>query len=96
MPLVIHSTVKAVIEQQQYFFETLWSRAIPARQKFKEIEQEVKTEFVETVRDPDEIQELGFNLINKAEEEIAILFSMTNASHLQAKTGALTFYRKQP
>jgi hypothetical protein len=94
VPLVIHSTVKAVIEQQQYFFETLWSRAIPARQKFKEIEQGVKTEFVETVRDPDEIQQLGFNLIKKAEEEIAILFSMTNASHLQAKTVALNLLQE--
>jgi hypothetical protein len=77
------------VEQQQYFFETLWNKAIPARQRFKEIEQGAKTEFVETVRDPHQIEELGFDLIRGAEEEIAILFSMTNASRLQAKRDAL-------
>jgi hypothetical protein len=85
----IRSTTKVFVEQQQYFFETLWGKAIPARQRFKEIEQGTKTEFVETVRDLHQIEELGFDLIKRAEEEIAILFSMTNASRLQAKTGAL-------
>ena len=85
----IRSTTKVFVEQQQYFFETLWNKAIPARQRFKEIEQGAKTEFVETVRDPHQIEELGFDLIRRAEEEIAILFSMTNASRLQAKRDAL-------
>jgi hypothetical protein len=85
----IRSTTKIFVEQQQYFFETLWSKAIPARQRFKEIEQGTKTEFVETLRDLYQIEELGFDLIKRAEEEIEILFSMTNASHLQGKTGAL-------
>lgn len=35
---LIRSNVKAFVDQQQYFFETLWSRAIPAEQKIKEIE----------------------------------------------------------
>ena len=35
------------------------------------------------------MQQLGFDLIKRAEEEIVILFSMTNASSLQAKTEAL-------
>jgi two-component system sensor histidine kinase VicK len=85
----IRSTTRVFVEQQQYFFETLWNKAIPARQRFKEIEQGSKTEFVETVRDPHQIEELGFDLIRRAEEEIAILFSMTNASRLQAKREAL-------
>jgi two-component system, OmpR family, sensor histidine kinase VicK len=85
----IRSTTKVFVEQQQYFFETLWGKAIPARQRFKEIEQGAKTEFVETFRDPHQIEELGFDLIKRAEEEIAILFSMTNASRLQAKREAL-------
>jgi hypothetical protein len=85
----VRSTTKVFVEQQQYFFETLWNKAIPARQRFKEIEQGAKTEFVETVRDPHQIEELGFDLIRRAQEEIAILFSMTNASRLQAKRDAL-------
>ena len=85
----IYSNVRSFVDQQQYFFETLWSKAIPARQRFKEIEQGDKRDFVETVRDPQEIQQLAFDLIKRAEEEIGILYSMTNASRLQAKSGSL-------
>ena len=91
---IIHSNVKAVIEQQQYIFETLWSKAIPARQRFKEIEQGAKREFVETVRDPSEIQKLGFDLIKAAEDEILILFSTANAFHRQEKAGALELVKE--
>jgi len=85
----IRSTVKAFVEQQQHFFETLWSKAIPAKQRFKEIEEGAKREFVETVRDTSQIQKLDFELIKKAEEEILILFSTANAFRHQQKTGTL-------
>jgi hypothetical protein len=85
----IRSTSKVFVEQQQYFFETLWGKAIPARQRFKEIEQGAKTEFVEIVRDARQIEAICFDLIKRAEEEIEMLFSMTNASRLQMNTGAL-------
>src|SRR5215204_5423273 len=35
---VIYSNVKEIVEQNQYIFDTLWSSAIPAEQKIKEIE----------------------------------------------------------
>ncbi|CAN5456910.1 hypothetical protein BH18THE2_BH18THE2_21180 [soil metagenome] len=38
---LIRSNVKAFVEQQQYFFETLWNKAIPAEQKIMEIEEGV-------------------------------------------------------
>jgi two-component system, OmpR family, sensor histidine kinase VicK len=73
-PQSIWSNPKDLIKQHQYLFETLWSKAIPARQRLKELEQGVKTEFVETFRDPKEIQQLGFDLIKRAEEEIVNYF----------------------
>ncbi len=36
---VIHSNVKAVLEQHQYLFETLWGKSTLAEQKIKEIEE---------------------------------------------------------
>ena len=76
---VIFSTAKEFVEQEQFFFDMLWNRAIPAKQRFKEIEEGAKREFVETIRDPSEIQKLGFDLIKAAEDEILILFSTANA-----------------
>jgi signal transduction histidine kinase len=37
--LLIRSNVRAFVEQQQYFFETLWAKSIPAEQRIKEIEE---------------------------------------------------------
>ena len=85
--VLIRSTAKVFVEQQQFFFETLWRKAIPAKQRFKEIEEGAKREFVETVRDPSEIQKIGFDLIKKAEEEILVLFSTANAFLRQEKAG---------
>ncbi len=86
LPHLVSSTVKTLVEQQQYFFETLWSKAIPARQRFREIEEGAKREFAETIRDPHEIEKTEYELIMVAEEEILILFSTTNAFYRQIKT----------
>jgi two-component system, OmpR family, sensor histidine kinase VicK len=90
----IRSTTKVFVEQQQYFFETLWNKAILAKQRFNEIEQAAKREFVETIKDPYEIQKIGFDLIKRAEEEILILFSTANAFRRQAKAGALDLLKE--
>jgi two-component system sensor histidine kinase VicK len=90
----VYSNVKPFVEHQQFFFETLWNKAIPAKQRFKEIEKGAKREFVETIRDPSEIQKLGFDLIKKAEEEILIVFSTTNAFRRQDKAGALELLKE--
>src|SRR5215831_4191080 len=36
---LIRSNIRAFVEQQQYFFETLWAKSIPAEQRIKEIEE---------------------------------------------------------
>jgi two-component system sensor histidine kinase VicK len=73
---------------------TMAPPAIPAKQRFKEIEEGAKREFVETVRDPYEIQKLGFDLIEKAEDEILILFSTANAFRRQEKAGTLELLKE--
>ncbi len=87
LPHLVTSTVRVFAEQHRYFFETLWNNAIPAKKRMREIEQGAKREFVETIRDPSEIQRIGFDLIEKAEEEILVLFSTPNAFFLQGKAG---------
>jgi len=38
---VIYSNVNEVVEQGQYFFDTIWSKGIPAKHRIKEIEEGV-------------------------------------------------------
>lgn len=53
-PLLICTTLRAFVEQQQYFFDMLWKKAIPAKQRIKEIEEDLKREFIETIQDSEE------------------------------------------
>jgi two-component system sensor histidine kinase VicK len=38
----IRSNVKAFVDQQQFFFETLWNKAIPAEQRIREIDEGIE------------------------------------------------------
>jgi two-component system, OmpR family, sensor histidine kinase VicK len=91
---LIACTVETFVEQQEYLFETLWNKAIPAKQRIREIEEGTKREVLDTIRDPYEIQKIGFDLINKAEEEILIVFSTANAFRRQEKAGALELLKE--
>jgi hypothetical protein len=85
----IHSTVKSFIEEQQYFFNMLWSKAIPAEQKIKEIECGIVPYFIETIRDSEEIQRVAIRLLNSAKEEILLILPSANTFHRQEHAGII-------
>ena len=70
---VISSNVKGMVEQHQYLFETLWSRATPAHHRFKEIEEGVDQEFMRVVADPDEAAEIFAGMAKNAKTEAFML-----------------------
>src|SRR5919112_121379 len=51
VPLLICSNVKQIVRQQQYIFETLWNKAIPAEARIEEIELKKEHEFLEVCPD---------------------------------------------
>lgn len=89
LPHAVESTVRIFVEQQQYFFETLWNKAIPAEQRIGEIEEGIKPEVIETIREPKATQERTLELIKSAKEEILVIFSTSNAFRRQEKAGAV-------
>ncbi|MFZ0893630.1 MAG: hypothetical protein WAZ77_03920 [Candidatus Nitrosopolaris sp.] len=78
---------KALVEAQYFLFETLWNKAIPAQEKITEIEEGMKPPFIETLRDPHEIQKLGLDLVNSAKGELFLLFSTANSFRRQEEDG---------
>src|SRR5918998_94701 len=86
---MLRSTVRSFVEQQQYVFEELWKKAIPAEERIGEIEEGFKREFIETIRDPSEIHKIGSDLIKSAKEEILIIFSTSNAFHRELEKGGI-------
>ncbi len=91
---VIYSNAEEIVEQQQYIFDTLWRKAIPAEQKIREVEEGIEPEIIETIRDPVEIQMLGFELIKSAAYEILVIFSTANAFHRQERAGTMELFKE--
>ena len=69
-------------------------KAIPSKQRIKEIEQGLKREFIDIIRYPIDIRKLLFNLVKSASEEISILFSSANAFNMLEREGILEIIRE--
>jgi two-component system, OmpR family, sensor histidine kinase VicK len=51
---LIYSNIDQIVEQQQYMFETLWSKAIPSEQRIREIEGGVQLVSTRILEDQDQ------------------------------------------
>ena len=85
------SKFKELLGQEQYISDPFWNKVIPTEQEIREIEKEgsEKSEniILQIIRDPAEVQKLGFELIRSAKEEISIIFSTANAFHRLIRVG---------
>src|ERR671914_1929242 len=52
LPKLIYSNSMEMVEQQQNIFDIFWSKAIPAEQRIKEIEEDREEEFFQVINDP--------------------------------------------
>ena len=86
---IIYSNMNSFVEQQQYFFYMLWNNAETAEQRIRELEEGVRADFIDTIRDPYQVQRLVFDLVRQAREEILVIFSTANAFQRQIKSGAV-------
>lgn len=68
-----------------YFFENLWKKAIPAKQRFRKIDLSLRREFIETLRDPEEIVEIIPKIITFSSKELLCIipsFSFLQKFHV--------------
>ncbi len=75
---LIVSTAREFVNQQQYFFETLWNKAIPAEHRIMQLEEGIIPESIETLNDPFKIQELANKLVRSAKKEVLVVFASQN------------------
>jgi hypothetical protein len=74
----IITNLKGIVEAQQYLFETLWSKAIPAEKKVKEIEEGIVPEFIDTLSDNDEINTILHSLLKFTMRELLVILPTAN------------------
>jgi two-component system sensor histidine kinase VicK len=91
---VIYSNARAILEQQRYMFETLWSKAKPAEQKIREIEEGIDFGKTEIIQSPNNILELFLNMIESAKNEILLMLPTINAFLREERIGAIELLKK--
>ena len=65
---LIYSTAKSVIEQNKNIFDTLWSKAIMAEDRIREIEEGVTRTEIRAVKDPREILQDTIGLVRRSKQ----------------------------
>ncbi len=92
---VIYSNVPEMVRQGQYIFDAFWEKAIPAGERIREIEEGIKPEFIETIKDPARIQALAYDILKEARKEVLIMFSTAKAFQRQGRAGSLQLLTKE-
>ncbi len=64
----IRSNVKAFVDQQQFFFETLWNKAIPAEQRIREIDEGIEPIKTKILENREEIYRYFVKSIEKSNQ----------------------------
>lgn len=62
--------MSGIIEQQQYFFNSLWDKSIPAEQRIEEIERGIQFEII---NDTKKISEILIDLAKSVVNEVVLL-----------------------
>jgi two-component system sensor histidine kinase VicK len=86
---IIYSNAREVIEQQRYIFRSFWSRAIPAKQRIKEIEEGIEQEFVEVITDGIKAANLMVDFAKSVRKEAQVILSQPKTMEQAEKLGML-------
>jgi two-component system sensor histidine kinase VicK len=86
---IIYSNVKDIIQQQRYVFESFWNKAIPAKQRIKEIEEGVELGKTDVIQNPQSIQKLLIDMVKSAKHEILLILPTVNAFLREQRIGVI-------
>jgi hypothetical protein len=74
--LIIYSSVREIVEHQQYAFETLWNKSMPAEKRIRELEEGITTHYqTRVIEDPDDVIKEISRLIANSNELSTCLIS---------------------
>ena len=87
----IKSNAKGLVEAQQFLFETLWSKSIPADQRIREIETGIFQDTIDVIHDHSKVRALYSDLVKNAQSEIMLILPTANALIRQEKINAIPY-----
>jgi two-component system, OmpR family, sensor histidine kinase VicK len=91
LPKLIYSNSKEMVEQQQNIFDIFWSKAIPAEQRIKEIEEDREEEFLEIINNPEKATEIYVNLAKSVKSSALLLLPSSKALIMEYELGIIDY-----
>jgi signal transduction histidine kinase len=91
---VIYSNVRALLDQQQYVFETLWNKAKPAERKIRGIEEGIDLGSTDIIQTPRITLDLFTNMMKSAKYEILLMLPTINAFLRENRIGVIEQLKK--
>ena len=88
---VFYSNASEVVKQGQYIFDTFWNKAIPAKQRIREIEQGLEPEFFEVITDNKKATEILVDLAKLAKKEVLFLLPNDRALIRMDRLGVIDY-----
>src|SRR5215207_6273202 len=89
IPKLIYSNSKEMVEQQQNIFDIFSSKAIPAEQSIKEIEEDREEEFSEIINNPEKATEIYVNLAKSVKSSALLLLPSSKALIMEYELGII-------
>src|SRR6185503_7818762 len=71
----IYSDVRVLVEQNQYLFDTMWNKAVPAELRMAEIEKGIQPTRIDVISNPKESVQRAFEIMKKARDEVMVIFA---------------------
>jgi len=90
---IIYSNDIRSAEAQQFLFNTLWKSAIPIEDRIREIELGTNLEFLDTIRDPHEIESIYLDMVMSTTKELLILFPTVNGFYRLERKGLMSLLK---
>src|ERR671910_1599210 len=91
LPKLIYSNSKEMVEQQQNIFDIFWSKAIPAEQRIKEIEEDREEEFLELINIPEKASEIYISLARSIKSSALLLLPSSKALIMEYELGIIDY-----
>lgn len=85
----IYSNVNAIIEQHRYFFENLWSNAIRADQRIREIEEGLEPEVFRLIEDVEEAKEVYINTASAIKKSARLMLAESKSLERDQEVGIM-------
>ncbi len=88
-PQAVYSNMELDVKQQHHIFENLWTKAIPARQRIREIEDGLETYFTDVIYDPEETIQRYRSVVDSSKYELMLLLPSSAAFKRHQDVGVL-------